>query len=57
MICEDVHAAWETVALLAEDEALLDRGKEAARRLANLRQRLPVAAASLAKVKDYFKLS
>jgi beta-N-acetylhexosaminidase len=57
LICEDVHAAWETVALLAEDEALLDRGKEAARRLANLRQRLTVAAASLAKVKDYFNLS
>jgi beta-N-acetylhexosaminidase len=54
LICNDVQAAWETAALLAQDKELQDRGKEAGRRLADLRQRLTVAAASRAEVKHYF---
>jgi beta-N-acetylhexosaminidase len=56
LICNDVQAAWETAVLLAEDEARSERGEEAARRLADLRQRLTVAAASRAEVKHYFNL-
>jgi beta-N-acetylhexosaminidase len=57
LICEDVEAAWETVARLAADEKLFDRGREAAQRLANLKKRLSLSTASLMEVKQYFSLN
>jgi beta-N-acetylhexosaminidase len=56
LICEDVQAAWETAELLAQDEGAQDRGKEAARRLMDLRKRLTTATPSLDRVKDCFHL-
>lgn len=54
LICQDVQAAWETAELLAHDEEIGDLGKEAARRLADLRQRLTIPAPALTQVRDYF---
>ncbi len=56
LICEDVQAAWETATLLAEDEMLVDRGREAAQRLANLKKPLALPTASLREVRQYFNL-
>ncbi len=56
LICEDVQAAWETATLLAEDDMLVDRGREAAQRLANLKKPLALPTASLREVRQYFNL-
>jgi beta-N-acetylhexosaminidase len=57
LICENLEASWETAALLVEDEALLEKGKAASRRLAAVRQGLPVTPAPLMEVKRYFNLN
>ncbi len=56
LICENVQAAWETATLLAEDPALRERGREAARRLADLRKRLTLPKNSRREVKRFFGL-
>jgi beta-N-acetylhexosaminidase len=55
LICQDHQAAWDTARLLAADPDLKDRGREAAARLASLRQTLPSRSASLDEVKQYFE--
>jgi beta-N-acetylhexosaminidase len=54
LICQDWQAAWDTARLLAADPSLHDRGREAAARLAALRQTLPSRSTTLAEVKKYF---
>ncbi|HZE20927.1 MAG TPA: hypothetical protein VE082_02650, partial [Desulfobaccales bacterium] len=55
LICQDWQAAWETSHLLAAEDSLVPRGREAAARLDSLRKILPSRGADLPSVQDYFK--
>jgi beta-N-acetylhexosaminidase len=54
LICNRWEAAWDAARLLAADPGLTPRGREAAGRLARLRDSLRPPAAQLQDVKDYF---
>jgi beta-glucosidase-like glycosyl hydrolase len=54
LICNRPEAAWEAARLLAGDPDLASRGREAAGRLARLREALRPPAAKLTDVREYF---
>jgi beta-N-acetylhexosaminidase len=54
LICNNWDAAWDTARLLASDPNLAPRGREAAGRLAKLRNSLRRTPPDLQGVKDYF---
>ena len=53
LICNNWQAAWETARLLAADASLAPRGREAAARLARLRQSLGAGPGELKAVQEY----
>lgn len=55
LICNNYPAAWETARLLARDQALLPRARDAARRLRRLREGLSLPFPSRQEVKEYFR--
>lgn len=57
LICENSRLAWEAAALLKGEPDLLARAREAARRLAGLRQRLRPQGAGLSDLRQYFSLA
>lgn len=57
LICENAAAAWQAASLLAEDEALREQGKEAARRLGDLKKCLRLPKSSRREVRECFGLT
>lgn len=55
LICQDWPGAWEAARLLAQDGSLTARGREAAQRLARLKNSRPGASGGLQAVKEYFQ--
>jgi beta-N-acetylhexosaminidase len=53
LICNDWQAAWETARLLASDASLGRRGREAAGRVAKLRQTLGAGPVDLKALQEY----
>jgi len=54
LICNNSQGAWDAARLLAQDDELIPRIREAAARLDRLRQGIRPEAASLREVKEYF---
>jgi beta-N-acetylhexosaminidase len=54
LICNNWEAAWETAHLLASEASLIERGREAAARLARLRGNLSTRSSELKTVQEYF---